>query len=107
MQEKSTSECKQLVSAGTKYLDVRTPEEYQAGHAEGATNVPVMYSKDGQMTPNSDFVSQVSQQVPSKDEQMVVGCKSGKRSAMAIEKLQDEGYSNLINLQGGYDAWSA
>lgn len=108
MVEKGAGECKELVSSGShRYLDVRTPEEYGAEHAEGAVNVPVMLSQDGKMTPNDNFLSQVQQQFPGKDEQLVVGCKSGKRSAMAIEKMQGEGYTNLINLQGGYDAWKA
>jgi rhodanese-related sulfurtransferase len=105
MKEATASECKQLVSKGHQYLDVRTPEEFQSGHAEGAKNVPVMFSKDGGMSPNPDFVSTVQKEFPDKGTKLVVGCKAGKRSAMAIGKMQEVGYTELTNIEGGYMAW--
>ena len=36
----------------------------------------------------------------------MVGCQSGKRSATAINKMQEVGYTSLVNLAGGYGAWS-
>ena len=41
------------------YVDVRTVQEFQAGHVPGATNIPVMIPdpSSGRMTPNSNFVS--------------------------------------------------
>ena len=107
MKEVPASEAKKLVSSGHTYLDVRTPEEFEAGHAEGAKNIPVMFKKAGGMTPNEDFMSKVQQEFPEKEQSMVVGCQSGKRSAMAINKMEEAGYTGLINLGGGYGAWSA
>ena len=67
MKESSPAECKSLLTEGEhKYLDVRTPEEFQAGHVEGATNVPVMLKKDGNMTPNEEFLPKVQGAFPDK-----------------------------------------
>ncbi|MBK8351312.1 MAG: rhodanese-like domain-containing protein [Saprospirales bacterium] len=41
----------------------------------------------------------------SKTKQVIVHCKSGVRSAKAIEQLQQNGFSNLYNLKGGMDAY--
>jgi rhodanese-related sulfurtransferase len=101
-------EVKKLLNAGShKYLDVRTPAEYNTGHVDGATNVPVMLNVDGTMAPNAEFLAQVEAKFPKKDTALVVGCKSGRRSAAAIEKMSVVGYTNLTNMTGGYDAWLA
>ncbi|GIL57853.1 hypothetical protein Vafri_13079 [Volvox africanus] len=95
-----------LQDEGYKYLDVRTAEEYAAGHTPSATNVPVVFLGIG-MSPNPAFLSEVQRVFPKKDESLVVGCKSGRRSLMAIEQLSQAGYSNLVNLVGGFDLWAA
>lgn len=97
---------RKLLDEGShKYLDVRTPEEYKAGHVDGATNIPLMLNVGHTMTHNDDFLAQVQTKIPQKETPLVVGCKSGKRSAAAIEKLSAAGYTDLTNLTGGYDAW--
>lgn len=97
-------EASELLSSPTppKYLDVRTPTEYSAGHAPGALNVPVMMN--GTTVPT--FVDDVKK-VVEPDAHLLVGCKSGKRSHAAISLLQQAGFSNLTNVDGGFDAWSA
>ncbi|GIL78354.1 hypothetical protein Vretimale_7701 [Volvox reticuliferus] len=95
-----------LQDEGYKYLDVRTAEEYVAGHAPSAINVPVVFLGSG-MSPNPAFLSEVQRAFPKKDESLVVGCKSGRRSLMAIELLSQAGYCNLVNLTGGFDLWAA
>ena len=44
---------------GAVYLDVRTPEEFDEGHPQGAKNVPVLNSIDGERIPNENFVDEV------------------------------------------------
>ncbi|KAJ1403891.1 Rhodanese-like domain [Sesbania bispinosa] len=63
----------ELLLAGHKYLDVRTPEEFNAGHAPGAINIPYMFRVGSGMTKNSNFVKE--------------GCQLGKRSMMAASDL--------------------
>ncbi|KAL4326479.1 hypothetical protein AHAS_Ahas13G0004200 [Arachis hypogaea] len=77
-----------LLQAGHRYLDVRTIEEFSAGHTPGAINIPYLHKIGEDMTKNADFIEQVSSQF-SKHDKIVVGCKSGKRSKMAATDLLD------------------
>lgn len=68
-------------------VDVRTPEEYRAGHKEGALNIPV------------DEVEQLaSQLLPDKNAVILLYCRTGKRADKAMETLRKMGYSHLENL---------
>lgn len=104
MTEISPEEAKRRLDAGGwVYLDVRTVPEFAAGHAVGAINVPVavMNPAMGRMELNADFVRVVEARV-AKDAALIVGCKSGQRSATAIEILQQAGYRRMVNLAGGF-----
>lgn len=83
------------------YLDVRSVEEFAAGHATGALNVPIAHKGAMGMSPNEDFLRVVEAHVSS-DQRVVVGCKMGGRSARACEMLVAAGYTNLKNIDGGY-----
>ena len=96
-----------LLAEGHEYLDVRTPEEFGAGHVPGAKHCPWLFMAGGQRTPNAEFLEEVAQLFPDKATPIVVGCKSGARSTASIGALEEVGYTNLVNLDGGYDAWVA
>lgn len=75
-------------------LDIRNKEEFLSGHISGATNV------------TRDLMEfKVEGLVPDKDAEFVVNCKSGGRSALAVEQLMRMGYTNVLNLDGGMLAW--
>jgi len=95
-----------LLEAGHTYLDVRTEGEFVQGYVQGATNIPVMFSGPGGMSPNPDFLAAVQAAFPEKDTPFLVGCKSGVRSMKAIAQMQSAGYTDLSNLEGGFDAWA-
>jgi rhodanese-related sulfurtransferase len=76
-------------------LDVRTPEEFQAGHIPGAVNLDVTAS---------DFQAKAALLARSKI--YLVHCASGVRSARACDKLNQLDFLNLYNLPGGFRAWS-
>eukprot|EP00246_Nothoceros_aenigmaticus_P009592 TRINITY_DN2520_c0_g1_i1.p1 TRINITY_DN2520_c0_g1~~TRINITY_DN2520_c0_g1_i1.p1 ORF type:complete len:205 (-),score=17.78 TRINITY_DN2520_c0_g1_i1:136-726(-) len=94
----------ELLNAGHHYLDVRTPEEFAAGHPAGAVNVPFMYKSGGGMTRNAAFVESVTAHF-NKDDEIVVGCQSGKRSMMAATELQAAEFTGITDVGGGYSAW--
>ncbi|CAO2815593.1 unnamed protein product [Amaranthus hypochondriacus] len=95
---------KGLLDIGYRYLDVRTKEEFENGHVEGALNIPYMFmTKDGRVK-NQDFITQVSE-VTKKNDQLVVACNSGGRGLKATIDLQIEGYEHVANIEGGYSAW--
>jgi rhodanese-related sulfurtransferase len=84
------------------YLDVRTEAEFQRGHPVGAINIPVVFIKGpGQMEPNEDFVNVAEKALP-KNKKLVVGCMAGGRSQRACEILEGAGFSDLINVRGGF-----
>jgi rhodanese-related sulfurtransferase len=92
-------EAKRLIDEESyKYLDVRTEQEFAAGHPEGAVNIPIVFAG---MAPNRDFLRVVEANFP-KDAHLVVGCKSGGRSARAAQMLEGAGYSDVVNMDGGF-----
>jgi len=82
--------------AGVTVLDVRRPEEFADGHIAGAVNVNVMAD---------DFVDQLADLDP--DARYVLHCKSGARSAKALEVLKQRGFTNVAHMNEGFDGWQA
>jgi rhodanese-related sulfurtransferase len=107
--KKSVAECKNLLDceSAAPYLDVRTPEEFEEGHVKDAVNIPFMFKEAGTMVPNPGFLEAVTETFNDKDSAIVVGCRSGARSAKACDAMKEAGYSNLTDVEGGYDAWKA
>lgn len=91
-----------LLEEGYVFLDVRSEQEFAAGHVPGAYNVPLLHSEVAGMTPNPDFGRVVAARFDATTK-MIVGCKSGGRSTRAIEELQAAGYEALVELQHGFD----
>ncbi|MCW8132779.1 MAG: rhodanese-like domain-containing protein [Planctomycetota bacterium] len=88
---------------GYIYLDVRSVEEFEEGHAPKALNIPIMLRDpaSGRMVPNQEFM-QVVQANLKPDAKLVVGCKAGGRSATACQILTQLGYANLKNVASGF-----
>ncbi|PON82680.1 Rhodanese-like domain containing protein [Trema orientale] len=95
----------ELLQAGHRYLDVRTPEEFSAGHAPGAVNIPYMYKVGSGMTKNPHFLAQVLSHFRKQDE-IIVGCQSGKRSMMAATDLLSAGFTCITDIAGGHATWA-
>lgn len=73
-------------------LDVREPHEHEA------------FNIGGELVPLDTIIANAAN-IPS-DKPVIVYCKRGIRSQIAIQRLQDKfGFTNLINLQGGMEAW--
>ena len=94
-----------------KILDVRTPCEYIfVGHAPMATNIPIEFFKDGinleKMKPvmllNEKFVDEVKKKFKETDTILVM-CRSGSRSAIAVNKLAQAGFKNAYNVTDGFE----
>ncbi|XP_065856834.1 thiosulfate sulfurtransferase 16, chloroplastic-like [Euphorbia lathyris] len=95
----------ELLLAGHRFLDVRTAEEFSAGHTLGAINVPYLYRAGLGMAKNPKFVEEVSSYFGKYDE-ILVGCQIGKRSMMAATELLAAGYTGITDVAGGYAAWT-
>lgn len=87
------SEAKAMVAKGALLLDVRTPEEFAGGHLDGAVNVPVQVLDSKWASLN----------VPPERE-VVVYCRSGRRSAQAKAVLEGKGVKRVVDV-GGMSNW--
>jgi rhodanese-related sulfurtransferase len=83
-----------LNNGNTILIDVREYWEFELCSIEGA-----------QLMPMSSIVQTYAQL--DKDAHLAIYCHHGVRSLRVIHFLQSQGYENLINLQGGIDAWSS
>lgn len=85
------------------FVDVRTVEEYEQGHPEGAINVPwaVRDPAGGGMAHNADFLPTMQKHVDS-GRKLFVSCQAGGRSLKACQELESAGYSTLVNVDGGF-----
>ena len=77
-------------------VDVRSSEEFAAGHVPGAINVP-----------QDQLAGRLAELAPLRDRDVVVYCKSGRRSALALEVLSKNGYTRLSHLEGDMQGWEA
>lgn len=104
MKELSPREAYELMQSDPEYvyLDVRSVPEFDAGHAKGAINIPIMHITPGVgMSPNPEFAAVVDAALP-KEAKLVIGCKTGGRSARACEMMSQMGYTNVANIRGGF-----
>lgn len=85
-------DAKGLVQNGALLLDVRTPQEFAAGHIDGAVNIPVQ-----------DLSARMAE-LDNKKRPIVVYCRSGARSGQAQSMLQSKGYESVHNL-GAMSRW--
>ena len=95
------NEAHERMKAEAVYVDVRTEEEFEAGHPENAKHVPLHHLDDGQMILNDSFAEEFQVAFP-KETELIMGCRSGGRSQKAAEILVGVGYTNVVNMVGGF-----
>lgn len=74
-------------------VDVRTQEEYDAGHIPGAV-----------LLPYDEVEAKATAMLPEKEKEIIVYCRSGRRSAIAKSGLESMGYTNVKDF-GGMNRW--
>lgn len=75
-------------------VDVRTPEEYNAGTIGGAVNMDFY---------GADFQAQLA--TLDKEKPVMIFCKSGGRSGQTLEMMKEMGFTTVLELEGGYSNW--
>ncbi len=95
MREVTVQDLKEMKDSGQDFqlVDVREDFEYEMSNLNGL-NIPL-----GGILIETEKIS--------KDKPVVIMCRSGKRSAVALHQLEAQGFTNLSNLQGGILAWQA
>ena len=86
---------KKAAESGVVTLDVRTPGEFMTGHIQGAQNIDFE---------GGSFESQIESF--DKNGTYAVYCRSGNRSGQAVKVMQDAGFKNIYNLDGGVIDWA-
>jgi hydroxyacylglutathione hydrolase len=83
-----------LRARSDRIIDIRAPDEWEAGHLPGVENVPL-----------GRLVEQLS--AISREEPIVLQCQSGMRSIIGASLLRRAGFEHVRDLRGGFAAWSA
>ena len=94
--EVTVGEIKNNIDAGKNFvlLDVRTSEEFKAGHLPKGTNIP-----------RGTLEFFIGKFYPNKDTEIVLYCRTDARAALCTNTLKEMGYTNVKNLKGGFKAW--
>lgn len=95
MQTISPKQLHELVASGKRVdlIDVRTPVEYREVHVAFARNVPLDQLKPSEVTAGRN------------GDPLYVICRSGGRGKQACERIAASGFSNVVNVEGGTQAW--
>lgn len=84
-----------LAEPASRVLDVRSAEEFAAGHLPGAVNI------------QHDQIDQRLGELGARDGQIVLYCRSGRRASLAAQVLQAAGFQQLRHLAGDFPGWQA
>jgi rhodanese-related sulfurtransferase len=76
------------------FVDVREANEFKSGHIPGSVNIP-----------RGTLEMEIEKTAPDKAAAIVAYCRSGARSALATATLTKMGYTNVVNMDGGWNTW--
>lgn len=91
---KTVDDLQAALDAGAMLIDVREAAEFEAGHIDGAVNIPIR-----------ELGTHLGE-LPA-DQLVIVYCASGHRAALSIGALQEMGFTNARSFPGGFAAWDA
>jgi molybdopterin/thiamine biosynthesis adenylyltransferase/rhodanese-related sulfurtransferase len=94
IREVTTEEAEGQRADGAVILDVREADEFEQGAIPGAIFLP-----------RGHLEGQIENRIPDKDQQIVIHCASGIRSAFAAKTLSELGYSDVASMAGGFNKW--
>lgn len=87
----------QLINRGkSTIVDVRSAEEFAAGHLRDAKNIPL-----------ADLAARIGELEKSKARSVVIVCQNGARADKAVRQLAAAGFDDVVSLDGGLTAWQA
>lgn len=90
----SINEAKQIIATNrnTILIDVRSKQEYQETHIDGAICIP-----------HYEIQARIEKEVPNKNTVVILYCQSGMRSRVAMDVLKRKGYTNVYHIKNGLD----
>ncbi|XP_059182861.1 thiosulfate:glutathione sulfurtransferase [Centropristis striata] len=95
-----------LSNQDIQLFDVRNPDEYQAGRIPDAVNIPLGVLEESLKLSPNQFQQKFEVKAPGKDDDNIVfHCKSGNRSAKALDIARQLGFRRSRHYKGGYAEW--
>ncbi|MEL7117891.1 MAG: rhodanese-like domain-containing protein [Bacteroidota bacterium] len=91
----TVKELKDKIDKGEEFVLIDVREDYEFEE----------FNLDGKLIPLGNFPSVIPNLEEHKDKEIIIHCRSGRRSAMAQQMLQQAGFANVKNLEGGVLAW--
>ncbi len=89
------SDVKRHLDSGKACLiDVRSFEEFRSGHVPEAICLPL------------EQIEHEQHRIP-RDKLVILSCQAGRRSAQASKRLREQGFRNIVEMEGGFSAWRA
>ncbi|WP_242204813.1 rhodanese-like domain-containing protein [Aestuariivivens insulae] len=85
-----------LQKEGVQFIDVRTPEEYNEGFIPNATNINFL---------SPTFLKDIESL--DKEKPIIIYCRSGRRSGKCSKTLEEVGFKEIYDLEGGITKWKA
>lgn len=103
VKEVDVNQAEKCIEQGFRVLDVREPGEYTNGTIPGALNIP-----RGLLEAAADieFEGANPELRDSRDDNWLIFCQTGGRSALATYTLQQMGFKSVVNVHGGFSTWS-
>ncbi len=95
VREVTVEEVEARRARGARLIDIREDREWDAGHARGALHL------------GKGIIERDIEKAARPDEELILYCGGGFRSALAADALQEMGYTNVWSLAGGWRAWLA
>jgi rhodanese-related sulfurtransferase len=97
VRETNVAEVKRRLDAGDRFhlVDVREDSEWAKGHLPGAQHLS-----------KGIIERDIETAIPDKNQEIVLYCGGGFRSALAADNLQKMGYKNVISMDGGWRGWT-
>ena len=106
VREMSVTELAEARANGADWLlvDVREPYEYEKGHVPESLLIP-RGLLEGAADPNTPH--RIEALYSAREKPVAVMCATGGRSALSVQRLQEMGFTNVVNVAGGYKNWES
>ncbi|HEX5822424.1 MAG TPA: rhodanese-like domain-containing protein [Solirubrobacterales bacterium] len=96
---------KEKIDGGAVVIDVRDPERFEAGHVQGAVNVPA--GESAREAHDAAYAEAIEEAGAGPDDRIILVCGEGNRSARAADALQNEhDFKHVASVIGGSKLWN-
>lgn len=106
IREVTVDQVRQGLEEDAVLIDVREADEHAAGHIPGSVNIP-RGVLEAEVEPGPEMAGETAPELQDKDRPIYLYCRSGGRSALAADALQNMGFTRVASVAGGMLMWNA